>query len=388
MDNAKGGVIQVNISLMNHFIGEGYEISILSIRHGDTWENITYPIEANCNVINPHDVWGCPLLSQALQALKKGRIFSCCKILMNRMKYKIVIYKDYQKAQSFILQTQPDVIIVSHYEILAAIPESYGKKTIMHFHTSFDQVNNNRSYRRIFQKYKNRIYCFVWLSKETARQAKKAGFDNSYAIYNPLTFIQNNYAKQSSKKCVFVGRMASEKRVWLAIKHFIHVYEGDSLLHDWTLDLYGDGAEAEEIRDLIKNYPYIHYHGYTNRVQEVLANSSLMLMTSAYEGMPLVVLEANECGVPVIAYDFGESSREVIIHEKSGIIISQDDEESYEKALSDLMHNEEKRIVLATYAKEFAKSFSMEHIGTQWKKLFSDIATNHPFIEQDEDIPF
>ena len=243
----------------------------------------------------------------------------------------------------------------------------------MHFHTSFDQVEGNRSYMNYFNQYKDRIFCFIWLSEGTTERAKKAGLEHSRYIYNPLTFHQEKASDLKQKTCVFVGRMASEKRVWLAIRHFIHVCEANPKLKEWTLELYGDGEEINAIKELIKDYPNVHYNGVSDCVQSVFMKSSIMLLTSEFEGMPLVVLEANECGVPVIAYEFGESSKEVILHRQSGILIHQGDEQSYEKALSDLMWQENERIRLGNNAKEFARSFSIERIVQEWLKLFGEI---------------
>ena len=66
-----------------------------------------------------------------------------------------------------------------------------------------------------------------------------------------------------------------------------------------------------------------------------------MLLASDYEGLPLVVIEANECGVPCLAYHFGESVFESILDGQTGYIIDLDDHEAYKQRLAYLMTHEE-----------------------------------------------
>ena len=89
--------------------------------------------------------------------------------------------------------------------------------------------------------------------------------------------------------------------------------------------------------------------------------------------MPLVVAEANECGVPVIVYDFGESSREVVLDGKTGVIVPQNDEKCFKETLADFFENEEYRRKLSAECKVFAKTFAIENVGRQWGKLFEEM---------------
>lgn len=370
VDNARGGVINVNLGLMRYFLKQGYECEMIAIRHGYTWETIDYPTEVKKQVINTKNIWGMPLKADILACLKKGQLISAIKLFWQRIVYQREIGQDYLNCQQAIKKMAPDVIINSHYEVLAGVPKEYLAKTIMHFHTSYDQVKANKSYQQVFQKFHDKIAYFVWLSKSTCERAIADGYQNSVYIYNALNFNETQVADMKTKKLVFVGRIAPEKRVDLAVDHFLKAITKPEL-KDWTFEIYGDGDEVEALKAKIASHPQVIYQGRSNYVQEVFLRSSLMIMTSSFEGMPLVVLEANECGVPVIAYDFGESSQEVIISNKTGLVIKQDDKETFQACLEDLMANEEKRSSLARQAKAYAKHFTMDEIGKQWENLFS-----------------
>lgn len=373
VDNAKGGVINVNLHLMQMMCDCGNEVHLLSIRHGYTWEEIIYPEQVKQHLANRDEIWGCPRLSEIADFLKHGHPVNAAKHGLDRIHYKIQISRDYRQSENQIRQINPDVIICSHYEILKGIPDEYLSRSVMHFHTSFDQILKNRSYRNIFHKYKDRIYSFIWLSQKTAEQATAFGYTNSTYIYNPISFSSETAADQNNKKVIFLGRLSPEKRVHLAIRYFREAIEENNIA-DWTFEIYGDGDLESEIRAEIGNHPNIHYMGRTENVKETLLTGSFMVLTSQFEGMPLSVLEANECGLPVLAFDFGESADEIIKNGVTGLIIPQGNEKQYKQELSKMMLDQDYRQRLSDHAKEFVKTFSAEEIGSQWENLLAEIS--------------
>ena len=225
---------------------------------------------------------------------------------------------------------------------------------------------------KTFKKYTSKICCFVWLSEKTRQEAVAHGLKNSKCIYNPLSFSEKRCADMSNKKMIFIGRLSEEKRVHLAIEYFREVVRENGF-RDWIFEIYGDGELAEMVAADIQNDSQIIYKGRTDKVNEVLLNSSLLVLTSSFEGMPLVVLEANECGVPTLSYDFGESSKEVIIDGNTGVIVPQNDKDAFKLAMKKLFENEEYCRKLSVQAKKYAETFSIDYIGQQWLNLFYEM---------------
>lgn len=369
VDNAKGGIATVNLKLMSYFLSLGHQVDVLSVRHGDTWEKIEYPKGARQHIINKKNVWGAPRLSEAVKNFKRGRILKTVRVLKKRVVHNQLMNEDYEVCKKKIEEINPDIIINSHYEVLRGISDPYLKKTIMHFHTSFDQVLANKSYQSIFNKYADKIGMFVWLSEKTKDQAEAYGFKKSTFIYNPISFASSERSDMTRKKMIFMGRLSEEKRIHLAINYFREVIREEGL-NDWVFEIYGDGHLKDEINSMIQEDSQIIYRGRTENVKDPLLESSVLILTSEFEGMPLVVLEANECGVPVLAYDFGESSQEVIRNGITGVIVPQNDENTFKEELKKMLLDEDYRERLSINAKEYAKSFSLEQIGQCWLKLF------------------
>ena len=86
-----------------------------------------------------------------------------------------------------------------------------------------------------------------------------------------------------------------------------------------------------------------------------------------------MLLEGNECGVPTVSFNFGESVSEEIINKKTGIYVDQDDIESYKKELKELMKDNDKLENMSVECKSFSENFQIKKIIEQWERLFSKI---------------
>lgn len=371
-DDALGGIVHVNISLINAFLEDGHEISLVSLRHSGKEQRINYPIMGNQILINEKNIWMRPRYCTAVQLIKKGKIIHALQIIIERKKYDYVLKKDYKRCKEVVNRINPDVIINSHYELLNAIPKENLSKTINHFHTSFEQVCSNKSYYKTFKKYKMKIAKFVWLTKATADKAIKAGFVNSTYVYNPVSFISEEVVDYRQKNIIFLGRISPEKRLDRAVRLFNEiVLENGSM--GWNFNIYGSGDVPENLMKMIEKSPYIHYCGATDNVKRVMLKHSICILTSEFEGMALVVLEANECGVPVVCFDFGESVSEELLDKKTGYIIKQDDEQAYKEKLLLLMRNEDLRKELGKNAKKFSAQFEINVIKEKWYQIIKEI---------------
>lgn len=371
-DDAMGGIPNVNIALMRRFLAEGKEVVLISVRHSGKNMKIGYPEDAVQFLINEKDLWGCPRYNVAVAYLKRGKAVAALRQVKDRLQYNKLIRNDYEKCQNVIRAEKPDVIINSHYELLDAVPEEFLSVTINHFHTSFDQVLENSSYQKIFEHYKNKIAKFVWLSEATRRRAVEAGLSNSTCIYNPVAFSTESTSDMQQKRAVFIGRFSEEKRVGLAARLFEETIRENGI-DDWTFDIYGVGELEKEAEERIAGSNCVQLRGRTDRAGDTLMNYSVFILTSRFEGMALAVLEANECGIPVVCFNFGEVTEEEVIPGKTGLVAEQGDEEGYKECLRQLMQDEQLRREMSKKCKEFARKFQIDVIAEKWNTLFDEI---------------
>ena len=118
---------------------------------------------------------------------------------------------------------------------------------------------------------------------------------------------------ENSKVVITVGKLKKQKGQWHLIRAFKNVVEKNK---DAKLIILGTGELEEYLKTLVKemnleNYVYILGHKNKN-VYTYMKKSDIFVMPSLFEGMPNVILEAMECGLPIIATDCYGGNREIV----------------------------------------------------------------------------
>lgn len=357
-----GGIWQVNKTVGNKLIELGYDVIIINLR--DNINNLDSDKDSKMKMftINKTDNWD--EIPRKIDVLKgKSTIFKY-------IKEKQKLNKDFNNLKKLILKENPDYIINTHYQLLDSIPKDYLARTIHEQHTSFKATFSHFATRRTLFKYNGKIN-ILWLCKKTCEAAIKKGYKNCSYIYNAVRFNCNTSSQvNKNKKLVTISRLSYEKRIDLMIEIVNNIFQ-DKRLNDWTLEIYGDGPEFEKLKSLTKTKKKIKLMGVTNNPKNILLKSSINLNTSSFEGFPMSILEANECGIPTVSLNFGESAEECILNNKTGIIAENIDE--YEEKLKELMLNQDILLKMSKECKEFNSNFKIDKIINDWLDIFNKI---------------
>lgn len=368
--NSFGGIWQVIKTISSALIDKGYTVHIVSLRENKNNIELEYDKRIKLYTINKKDVWEHNYTKNEIKNdFKKFKYFNMIKKIIVKIKHKISIKKDTKKMHEYIKKYNPDKIITSHYQLLDMIPQEYLKNTIHEQHSSFADAKSNKANIKTFDKYKNKIK-FIWLTKQTMKTAIENGYKNSNYIYNPVRFKSNEKANVTkNKKLITIARLSTDKSIDKMIDIAEDIFK-DKKYKDWMLEIYGKGELEEYLNNRIKNKKQIKLMGLTTNPKDVLLNSSINLNTSKYEGFSLSILEANECGIPTIAFNFGESAPEQILNNKTGIIANNTEE--YKTKLKSLMDDSKKLEELSINAKEFSKTFYIEKIIEKWINILNE----------------
>ncbi len=360
-----GGVWQVNKMISEGLIKEGYEVQIISIRKSDNYSLLEHDKRLKVITINEKDSWTTYHVEDLKESLKTGKILEAFKGLYKRIKNDIQLKKDAKELNNYLDNYKPNYIITSHYQILDLLDKKFYPMTFHEQHSNFRDFWNHLGTREVLLKYKDKVK-YIWLCKKTMNVAIEHGLKNSLCIYNSVRFETKEKANSiKNKKLVTIARLSREKR----IDKMVHIAEEvfkDKKYDDWNLEIWGDGEEYDYIKSLIKTSK-IKLMGKTNNPKNVFLTSSINLITSDYEGFALSILEANECGVPTIAFDFGESTDEEILDGKTGFIAK--DSDDYIKKLKELMDNSNLLEELSINAKKYNENFRIGKIIEDWKKI-------------------
>lgn len=116
----------------------------------------------------------------------------------------------------------------------------------------------------------------------------------------------------------------------------------------------------------------VFFRGFVNP-EDYYRQASIFCMTSAMEGMPLVIEEAAALGCVPVAFAAFESISDLITDGENGRLIKPFDVDAYAKALKELIENEDLRMRLAKNAKRDVRRFEPDRIMDQWEEFFEEV---------------
>ena len=355
-----GGIETVNDTLASQFSKDGYDVTVLCLWSKRQKEYI-YSNEYKKEVIADEPTRAS--YKKMLKKMKKLDFSDFTAKIKKSLKYYYLKHLNKKEYQKRIKELQPDFIIVSNPMIIKLVPKKMLKKTILHLHYSIDIFSRiEKKITNTTKKFNNKVKKIVVLTPNFVKEAKKINITNVTYMDNPVRIKSNNNNKLDQKKITYIGRLAPEKRV----DKLVEIFNESSLQKKgWHLNIYGTGNINK--LDVQKN---VHVKGGTNNVKEVLEQTSILALTSKYEGFPMVVLEAYECGVPVIMYDYGVSSSEILIDGQTGFIIAMDNKKEYIMKLKKMCESNELRKKMGDNAKNVVKKYYPENVAKRWYKLF------------------
>ncbi|MDO5134598.1 MAG: glycosyltransferase [Eubacteriales bacterium] len=221
----------------------------------------------------------------------------------------------------------------------------------------------------LLQEYLPKLGRYIVLSDYDKRDyMEKLGIDTEVKI-NPRSFVSEKKCDPKAKRFLMATRFVYAKGLDLMMESFEEFCRQDS---QWELDIIGDGDLWKEILADAKRRNLedrVHFIGYTNQPEKYYLNSSVFLLPSRWEGWPMVIMEAFEFGLPVIAYHTGAMDL-IIDHEKTGLLPEAFDTHQFTQAMLKLAHDEDLRLEMHRNAIEKSGDFAIEHAVADWNDLF------------------
>jgi glycosyltransferase involved in cell wall biosynthesis len=210
-----------------------------------------------------------------------------------------------------------------------------------------------------------------WLKNET--QLLAPGVHPTVA---PMPVATNLFAPGSSRdgqRLLFVGRLIDQK----GTDHLLHAL---ALMKTpaASVDIVGDGPNREALKALAQQLGVasrIRWHGQVSQSElaPFYQRAAAVVIPSVDEGLGLVAVEALLCETPVVAFDSG-GLRDVIQHEKTGLLVKPGDRAALAAALDDLLARDGRGSQLGRAGRLYALSaFAPESAARRYAGIYRQV---------------
>lgn len=214
---------------------------------------------------------------------------------------------------------------------------------------------------------------FIVLTHEDATYWK--GLSNLTVIPNPITIEQGAVSTCTSQQVIAVGRYTYQKGFDLLIPAWKIIHEKHP---DWAMNIYG-GGNKEDLQPLVESMGIsdsLKLNGPNSQIRERYLESSIFVLSSRFEGLPLVLMEAMSCGLPPVSFTCPCGPRDIIHDREDGILCENGNIEQLAAGICRLIEDETLRKEMGQKAAQSIQRYSLDNIMSQWDDLLQEICRN------------
>lgn len=370
-----GGLEVVTTVLANKFVAEGHQVFVFAFE-----ERTGKAKERFCKDVKITIGKGYKKSDENIKIVRDIIISSCINVVINQWGLPLSPIRVINEARR---NTGAKVVSVYHNDpmqngrmqnVETAIVRSSNPiaKSLLYLKRQVFRIATALAMRYIYQKsdsfmvlspsFISRFHQFTW-SKNTPKLLVQT---------NPITIDDSEYKYRKENKCnelLYVGRVDyTQKRVYRVVETWGQL---EHLYPDWRLTIVGDGPERRNLEQMVDDLELerIKFEGFQSPSQ-YYERASLLVLTSEFEGFPLVLVEAMSFGVVPIVYASYSAVYDIIENEKDGIIIEKNANGFNAAIMADkialLMNNKVLRDKMAVEAIKKSRNYSVEIIYHQW----------------------
>ncbi|MBD0452764.1 glycosyltransferase family 4 protein [Acinetobacter baumannii] len=341
--NHSGGTERVTTLIANELVEKGYNIFILNLVSG------TQPFFKLDNRIEVASLY-----PQAV-SMKKHLIGTILKI------------RNYAKNNNIDTLIDVDSILS-----VFSVPALFGLK-IKHIcweHFNF-KVDLGSSFRRLGRRlaahYCDYIVTLTERDKGFWQSAIKKRNAEIITIMNPSPYKDIvNIPKKENKIILAAGRLTYQKGFDLLLKIWGNIYRD---YPDWRLLIVGEGEDRADLENFIQDNEIknVQLPGRTQDIDSYYRQASIFCLSSRFEGLGMVLLEAQAYGLPIVSFDCDVGPSEIISDSLNGFLVKNNDTKAFEVKLRKLIDlSNDDYISFIKNTKLNYEKFSQEHIVEQW----------------------
>lgn len=288
-----------------------------------------------------------------------------------------------KRLTELLMQERADIVVSLYPSESSFIPAIRdGSKKVLELHyNKFFRLQYNRSgllgladrFRtrqdeRIVRKFDK----FVVLTKEDAGYWGK--LPNLQVIPNAALQIPDVVHDPDSRRVIAVGRLDYQKGFDRLLDAWALLPE--DLRRTWRLDIFGQGEWETMLKERIGRLGIAdnaRINAPTADIFREYAASAFLVMSSHYEGFPMVLIEAMASGLPGVCFGFKCGPRDILRDGKNGRLVPEGNVPALAKAMEELMRDDEMRKRMGEAAREVTQTYSEQNVMEQWRKCFDSL---------------
>ena len=281
---------------------------------------------------------------------------------------------DYKSIKKAIDEFEPDIIHAHDIKASVMVSIICGKKIkiISHVHCNHENMRKVNIKTLMFDYFSKNFSKIIWVSQSAFDNYifKNKVKEKSIILYNVINkediinSIENDNSRYETFDIIYLGRLTYAKNPERLIKIIKNIKTKG---YDIKTAIVGTGELYKNIKELIDKFELnknVKLFGYVINPYKILNSSKILVMTSRYEGTPMVALEAMALGKPIISTPT-DGLKDIVKQNKNGYL-SRDDSE-LENAIIGLLRNDKK---LKEYSKNALKQFDeVSNINEYIKKI-------------------
>ncbi len=290
------------------------------------------------------------------------------------------IPKAYRKLRKLVKQERPDIVLampekVNVWTVLfllgTGVPVVVSERNDPHRHP---ESKVKRILRSIVYPFANG---FIFQTKDAAKYFSHSIRQRGVVLDNPLDIgrIPAQFEGERRRNVVAAGRLHEQKNFDLLIRAFARFYKTH---HEYSLVIYGEGPEKERLQKTASSLGIagaVELAGQSKTLLTDINDSGMFVLSSDYEGMPNVLIEAMACGLSCIATDCPIGGvRSLLTSGENGLLIPVGDEDALYEAMCKLADDEAYALWLGQRASGIRKRLDETVVAEQWKAYLESIA--------------
>ena len=347
--------------------GGGVEKNLYYISNYLSKKNIDiYIVTANTNYkkfFNNKIKFICPEHIRWNNSSRLIKTFICLALIIKKLPLKNISILSFQSNVSAII-----------------LSKLFNLRIIIRLNTSTDKYINNFIKRFFFKKIYSMSDMVIVNSLEFKKNLHKILKINSIQIFNPIKDkdfnkkIRIDYFKNfNGIKILSIGRLTDQKDQ-ITIFKCLNILKNKGI--NFRFYLIGEGYKLNMLKQYVKDQKLsknVKFAGYKSNAYKYIKSADLFVLSSRYEGLPNVLIEAQLQNVPIISSDCSTGPKEILLQGKLGYLFKVGNYLSMSKLIIDFSKNKKNFLHKAKLAKKYLYRFSYEKNLSKYYNIINKI---------------